>query len=154
MPALYPPLVPSRDTPGAEPDDRPVPLVTSLGLPGSRMAVFLGFWIVVDLEAGFAETINLGSLPQDNSADGADQEPSFVQPLRCAHDKQDRDETHDLNEIGGDEHADSTGLIVPAYVVAYQEADAKEQHHQHSPEGAGESPFSAVKRKGDHGTDN
>src|SRR5688572_7352174 len=132
MPALYPPLDPSRDTPGAEPDDRPVPLVPSLGLPGSRIAVFLGFWIVVNLEAGFAETVNFGSLPQDNSADGADQEPAFVQPLRGAHDKKDRRETHDLDEIGGNEHADCTGRIVPADVVAYQEADAKTQHHQHS----------------------
>src|SRR5690349_17241840 len=111
MPALYPPLVPSPDTSGAEAFDPLLPLVPSVGFLGSRIGGFLGFWIVVDLEAGFAETMDFCSLPEDDGSYGPGDEPAAVQPRRGTDHKQDGGKAHHFDKVGGNEHADGPGRV-------------------------------------------
>src|SRR5687767_5445779 len=109
MPALYPPLVPSLDTPGPEPFNPPLPLWPSAGFFGSRIGVFLVFWIVVDLEAGFAEAVELSGLPQHHRGHGTGNKPAPVEPLRSPDDEKDDGEAHNLDEVGCHKHADGPG---------------------------------------------
>src|SRR5881398_777626 len=106
MPALYPPSFPAS--------------AESLAAP--CVGVWLDNWelrlrrdirtafpirrIVVDLQAGFAETVDLCSLPKDDGHNCADDEPSAVQPGGSTDNKKDHGKSDDFYEVRRHEQAD------------------------------------------------
>src|SRR6478609_5059541 len=107
MPALYPPSLPSLTCSAESPG------FGALGATERRLflgvnivAPFACCGVVVDLEPGLAEAVDLGGLPRDNRDDGADHEPASVQPCGGSQHEEHHREADHLDKVAGNEQAD------------------------------------------------
>src|SRR4029453_18086819 len=134
MPGFVPPSFPASAESLAAPWDGVWLDSWELRLRSDIRTALLIRRIVVDLQAGFAETVDLCSLPKDDGHNCTDDEPSAVQPGGSSDNKEDHGKSDDFYEVRRHEEADSAGRIIAANKMTDQKADRKEEHDQRGPE--------------------
>src|SRR4029453_4135169 len=134
MPALYPPSFPASAESLAAPWDGVWLDSWELRLRSDIRTALLIRRIVVDLQAGFAETVDLCSLPKDDGPNSPGDKPQAGQPGGGSDHKGGHGKSDDFYEVRRHEQADSAGRIIAANKMTDQKADRKEEHDQRGPE--------------------